>query len=160
MRIRTTVVGVALLAALTACGAGGDDEATATPSATAAESTPSAAALPSSKEAQDIADTLTAAGLKVSEPKVRNKESVLTDASIFTVTVTDQDTPASGETLINIFPDSEALDDWIDLTKSLGGISVTGDDWAISLPTAGKARDDSKRLAPRIAEALNGTVQQ
>lgn len=60
-----------------------------------------------------------------------------------------------------MFPNPEALAAWIPLSKSFGGVAVTGDTWAVSLPTSAEgARDDSKRLAPKVADALDGTVQQ
>jgi hypothetical protein len=61
---------------------------------------------------------------------------------------------------INIFPNLEALGMWVELSKSFGGIAVTGDVWAVTLETDGGYRDDSLELAPKIANALGGEVQK
>ncbi|MGW2770513.1 hypothetical protein [Streptomyces sp. NPDC001275] len=89
--------------------------------------------------------------------------SYITDVGgkAYDFTVTDKGHTAPGEAGINMFPNPEALQAWIPLSKSFGGVAVTGDTWAVSLPTsAAGARDDSKRLAPMVAKALGGTVQQ
>jgi hypothetical protein len=61
---------------------------------------------------------------------------------------------------INIFPNPEALGMRVELSKSFGGIAVTGDVWAVSLETDGGYRDASLELASKIAEALDGEVQK
>ncbi|MBD3931942.1 hypothetical protein IF129_10280 [Streptomyces chumphonensis] len=113
--------------------------------------------------AQDIADALKDAGLTVSTPKEDTGDSYITDVggTPHTFTVTDQDDPAPGNAYINLFPTPEALDAWVPLSKQFGGVAVTGDTWAVSLPTRdATALAHSKRLAPKVAEALDGTVQQ
>ncbi len=47
---------------------------------------------------------------------------------------------------------------WVELSKSFGGIAVTGDVWAISLSSAAEDRKASKALAHKIARVLGGTV--
>jgi hypothetical protein len=60
---------------------------------------------------------------------------------------------------VNFFPSPEALGMWVEMSKSVGGIAVTGDIWAVSLGSDADYRQASLELAPRIAEALGGTVQ-
>jgi len=114
--------------------------------------------------AQDIADALTSAGLTVSKPQEETEKTYISEVggTAYNFTVTDQDGKAApGNAGINLFPNPEALAAWIPLSKQFGGVAVTGDTWAVSLPTDGAGtRDDSKRLAPTVAEALDGTVQQ
>jgi hypothetical protein len=59
---------------------------------------------------------------------------------------------------INQFPDSESLAEWVRISKSVSGIAVTGDTWAISLNSF-EGRSASEQLAPKVAAALGGTVQ-
>jgi uncharacterized protein YceK len=60
---------------------------------------------------------------------------------------------------INIFPDPEALATWVEMSKSFGGVAVTGDIWAVNLESDAD-RQASLELAPQVAEALGGTVQK
>lgn len=165
MRTRATAVAaLAVLAlALTACS--GNDQANTKPSAANA---PTAA--PTQKpadghhytSAQDIADALKAAGLTVSKLQKDTGDNYISQVggSAYNFTVTDHG-QAPGTAGINMFPNPQALAAWIPMSKSFGGVAVTGDTWAVSLPTTdGNARTDSKRLAPTIAKALGGTVQQ
>ena len=163
MRTRTTAVGILAVLALTltACSSSDDSSASATdkPKTPAASSPTDAGTYDS---AQDIADALAAAGLKVSKPQEETGDSYITQVggTPWNFTVTDQDT-AAGDAAINMFPNPEALAGWIPLSKQFGGVAVTGGTWAVSLPTRSEtALADSKRLAPKIAEALDGTVQQ
>ncbi|MFM9652771.1 hypothetical protein [Streptomyces galilaeus] len=173
MNTRTRTVGtlaaLTLTLALTACSSeDSGDQADAQPSVTAPAASTSPGASPKSAghydSAQDIADALTAAGLTASKPQEQTEENYISQVggTAYDFTVTDQaGTAAPGTTGINMFPNPEALAAWIPLSKQFGGVAVTGDTWAVSLPTKSKAaRDDSKRLAPEIAEALDGTVQQ
>jgi hypothetical protein len=59
---------------------------------------------------------------------------------------------------INLFPTTEALDDWAELSQSVNGIAVVGDTWAISLESQDPGRSASEDLAPQIAEALGADV--
>ncbi|MGV9987742.1 hypothetical protein [Streptomyces olivaceus] len=161
----TTVAALAVLAlTLTACSSDDNDQAdpkpaTSTPAAASAEAAANAHGY---SNAQDIADALQAAGLKVSAPKEGTGSSYITEVggTPYTFTVTDQNQDG-GEAFINMFPNAEALNGWVPLSKQFGGVAVTGDTWAVSLPTRAEgARDSSKRIAPAIAEALDGTVQQ
>jgi hypothetical protein len=163
MRTRTTTVGIlaVLTLTLTACSSSDDSStsATDTPKKTAASSPADAGTYDS---AQDIADALKAAGLTVTPPEEETGDSYITQVggTPYNFTVTDQDT-AAGDAAINMFPNPEALAGWIPLSKQFGGVAVTGGTWAVSLPTRSEtALADSKRLAPKIAEALDGTVQQ
>jgi hypothetical protein len=157
MRTRTAAVLAVLALTLTACSSSSDDSNASTtdkPKTTAAAGT--------YDSAQDIADALAAAGLKVSKPEADTGDSYITrvGGTPYNFTVTDQDT-AAGDAAINMFPNAAALAGWIPLSKQFGGVAVTGDTWAVSLPTRDEtALADSKRLAPKVAEALNGTVQQ
>jgi len=162
MRTRTTTASIlaALALTLTACSSD-DNSATATdkPKTTAASSPTDAGTYDS---AQDIADALAAAGLKVSKPQEETGDSYITQVggTPYNFTVTDQDT-AAGDAAINMFPNAAALAGWVPLSKQFGGVAVTGDTWAVSLPTRDEtALADSKRLAPKVADALDGTVQQ
>ena len=163
MRTRTTAVGILAVLALTltACSSSDDSSASATdkPKTPAASSPTDAGTYDS---AQDIADALAAAGLKVSKPQEETGDSYITQVggTPWNFTVTDQDT-AAGDAAINMFPNAAALAGWVPLSKQFGGVAVTGGTWAVSLPTRSEtALADSKRLAPKIAEALDGTVQQ
>ncbi|GLW46615.1 hypothetical protein Stsp02_22770 [Streptomyces sp. NBRC 14336] len=165
MRDRITTVAVLAALTLTACSSeDSDGQADAKPN-TAISQTAAAAAGDSTDgydSAQDISNALKDAGLTVSAPEEDTDASYITEVggTSYTFTVTDQDEAAS-DAGINMFPNPEALAAWIPLSKQFGGVAVTGDTWAVSLPTRDKAaRDDSKRLAPKVAEALNGTVQQ
>ena len=163
MRTRTTAAGILAVLALTltACSSSDDSSASATdkPKTPAASSPTDAGTYDS---AQDIADALAAAGLKVSKPQEEAGDSYITQVggTPWNFTVTDQDT-AAGDAAINMFPNAAALAGWVPLSKQFGGVAVTGGTWAVSLPTRSEtALADSKRLAPKIAEALDGTVQQ
>ncbi|MEU9643610.1 hypothetical protein [Streptomyces sp. NPDC048188] len=162
----TTAAVLAVLAlTLTACSSDSDDsKPEAAPSSPAAAPASAAPAGDRHYEtAQDIADALTAAGLTVSQPQEQKDDSYITKVggTPYSLTITDGDGPASGEAGINLFPNPEALGAWIPLSKQFGGIAVTDDQWAVSLPTRNEAaRTDSERLAPKVAEALDGTVQQ
>ncbi|MFJ4735272.1 hypothetical protein ACIP6V_23865 [Streptomyces sp. NPDC088770] len=151
MRDATPVI---LAAALTACDS--------SPQAKADSKAPAAAHHYTT--GQDIADDLKAAGFTVTKPRENTDGSYIADVggTAYDFTVTDKThQPAPGDAGINLFPNPEALKAWIPLSKSFGGVAVTGDTWAVSLPTTSKtARTDSQRLAPKVAEALDGTVQQ
>ncbi|MEH0520559.1 hypothetical protein QBA38_16245 [Streptomyces stelliscabiei] len=158
MRIRHTATALtaAALLVLTACSSAGSED-----SSSGNSSAPEARQLDT---APNIAAALNEAGLNASTPKERTDEGYVSKVGgkSYGLTITDkagQDAP--GETGINMFPNAEALKAWIPLSKSFGGVAVTGDTWAVSLPTKSKeARADSLLLAPQIAEALDGTVQR
>jgi hypothetical protein len=158
MRIRhtATVLTVAALLALTACSSADTKD-----SSNGDSSAPAARQLDT---APNIAAALNDAGLIASTPKERTRESYITKVggTSYGLTITDKGGQAApGESGINMFPNAEALKAWIPLSKSFGGVAVTGDTWAVSLPTKSKeARADSVRLAPKVAEALDGTVQR
>jgi hypothetical protein len=113
--------------------------------------------------AQQIADALEKAGLTVSMVHKETDDTYITEVggTAYDFTVTDKvGRPAPGDSGINMFPNTEALKTCAGISKSMGGIAVTGDTWAVSLPTTSKtARTDSQRLAPKVAKALGGTVQ-
>jgi len=158
----TTAATLAVLAlTLTACSSSDDSDQAATK-----PNTPAASAAAADDHrydtAQDIADALTDAGFKVTKPQKKAGESYITKVggSGYALTITDQSQPA-GQAGINMFPNPQALDGWVVLSKQFGGVAVTRDAWAITLPTRDEpALADSKRMAPKIAEALDGTVQQ
>ncbi|MEU9065463.1 hypothetical protein AB0D60_01015 [Streptomyces sp. NPDC048306] len=167
MHARTTTAGILAVLALTltACSSDSDDSsAPPAPSNSPAAATTNAPPADAGhyETAQDIADALAEAGFKVTEPKEDKSASYITEVGgkSYTFTVTDQNGDG-GDTLINLFPNPEALAAWIPLSKQFGGVAVTNDTWAVSLPTKAEgARDSSKRIAPTIAKALDGTVQQ
>ena len=113
--------------------------------------------------AQQIADALEKHGFTVSMLH-KSEGTYISDVGgkAYDFTVSDKaGQPAAGDSGINMFPNHEALTSWVELSKSMGGIAVTGDTWAVSLATStDKARADSKRLAPKMAKVLGGTVQQ
>lgn len=168
MHARTTTAGILAVLALTltACSSDSDDSsAPPAPSNSPAAATTNAPAADAGhyETAQDIADALKAAGLTVSQPKEQKDASYITEVggTPYSLTITDGDGPAAGEAGINLFPNPEALKAWVPLSKQFGGIAVTADKWAVSLPTRDEAaRADSERLAPKVAKALDGTVQQ
>ncbi|MFI2437421.1 hypothetical protein [Streptomyces sp. NPDC018693] len=169
MRTRTITAAVLAVLALTLTACSSEDNGDQAGTKPSTASTPASNTPPSDSpagarhydSAQDIADALTAAGLTVSKPQEKAEQNYVSQVggAAYDFTVTDQ-SQAPGEAFINMFPNAEALAAWIPLSKQFGGVAVTGDTWAVSLPTDGQARDDSKRLAPKIAEALGGTVQQ
>ncbi|WP_018547293.1 hypothetical protein [Streptomyces sp. LaPpAH-108] len=116
------------------------------------------------KTAQDIADALDRAGFTVSMLHKDTDASYISDVggSAYDFTVTDKaGAPAAGDAGINMFPNGKALAGWSGVSQTMGGIAVTGDTWAVSLPTTtDTARADSERLAPKIAEALHGAVKK
>ncbi|MET7731226.1 hypothetical protein ABZT02_07640 [Streptomyces sp. NPDC005402] len=171
MRTRAAIacLTAALALTLTACSSGdnSDQAAAKTSTASTPASSPSASTSPAKAghyaSAQDIADALSAAGLTVSKPEKETEKNYISEVggTSYNFTVTDQASKAAGTAGINMFPNPEALAAWIPLSKSFGGVAVTGDTWAVSLPTSGDgARDNSKQLAPKVAKALDGTVQQ
>lgn len=164
MRTRTTTAATLAALALTLTACGSDDPA---PSGETPAASGPASASPAGdgqyETAQDIVDALKAAGLSASKPQEETGTSYITEVggTPYNLTVAEAGKTPSGNTGINLFPNPEALAAWVPLSKQYGGIAVTADNWAVSLPTKGEAaRADSKSLAPKIAEALDGTVQQ
>ncbi|MGJ5826051.1 hypothetical protein [Streptomyces ossamyceticus] len=160
MRTRGAISAVTAVLALTLVGCiGSDDDGKANSGGNS--SAPEARQLDT---APNIADALNDAGFTASTPKERTDESYITKVGgkSYGLTITDKaGQAAAGESGINMFPNAESLKAWIPLSKSFGGVAVTGDTWAVSLPTKSKeARADSLRLAPKVAEALDGTVQR
>jgi hypothetical protein len=157
-RAATATAIAAAILALTACTSSSDD---AKDSSSGNSSAPAARQLDT---APNIAAALNDAGLTASEPQERTDASYITKVggTSYGLTITDKASQtAPGESGINMFPNAEALKAWIPLSKSFGGVAVTGDTWAVSLPTKSKeARADSLSLAPKVAEALDGTVQR
>jgi hypothetical protein len=163
MHARTTTAGILAVLALTLTACSSSDD---TSEAAAAPSSPPASAAPAGdrhyETAQDIADALADAGFKVTKLQEETDQSYISEVggTAYKFTVTDQSQPA-GQAGINMFPNPQALDGWVVLSKQFGGVAVTRDAWAITLPTRDEAAlADSKRIAPKIAEALDGTVQQ
>jgi Flp pilus assembly protein TadD len=172
MRTRAIIASLTAALALTLTGCSSSDSSgqadtqssTASTSATNASANASPAKAHHYASAQGIANALKAAGLTVSKPQKETEETYISKVggTAYNFTVTDKAGKAApGTAGINMFPNAEALAAWVPLSKSLGGVAVTGDTWAVSLPTeATGARADSKRLAPKVAAALNGTVQE
>lgn len=162
MRIRHTVTALTATAllALTACSSA-DTKDSSSAATTSSSPAPAARRLDT---APNIAAALNDAGITASTPKERTEESYITKVggTSYGLTITDKaGRTAPGESGINLFPNAEALAAWVPLSKQFGGVAVTGDTWAVSLPTRSKeARADSLRLAPKVAEALDGAVQR
>lgn len=65
----------------------------------------------------------------------------------------------AGNSGIDTFANADALKTWAGLSRGLGGVAVTGDTWAVSLPTrTASAKSASKAAAAKIAKALGGKV--
>lgn len=113
--------------------------------------------------AQAIADKLQAAGFVVS---MLHKSTDDTSASLgmdasYDFDITEKTGPAPGDSGINLFRNPEAVTTWVGMSKSFGGIAVTGDTWAVSLASDNAASVKlSKQMAPKIAKVLGGTVQE
>ncbi|MBW8796367.1 MAG: hypothetical protein JF597_23045 [Streptomyces sp.] len=164
MRTRTFIASLtaALALTLTACSNSDQDSKQTSTASTATAGTSAKGRHYAS--AQAIVDALNAAGLTASKPQKNTDDGYISQigGTAYDFSVTDQTAKAKpGSAGINLFPNPEALAAWVPMSKSLGGVSVTGDTWAVSLPTiATGARADSKRLAPKVAAALDGTVQE
>lgn len=134
------------------------------PAAAAPASHGAAAKVHHYDSAQQIADALQSHGFTVSMLHKSSEATYISDegGSSFDFTVAEKaGKPAPGDAGINLFPNHDALESWTGISKSMGGVAVTGDTWAVSLPTTSTvARTDSKRLAHKVAQALGGTVQQ
>lgn len=126
----------------------------------AATSTPAGAAHYTS--AQAIADKLEASGFTVSMlHKSADSGTDMGMDAAYDFSVTEKPGPPPGDSGIDMFRSHQALDSWVELSKSLGGIAVTGDTWAISLASDNSTSAGlSKTMAPHIARVLGGTVQE
>jgi len=153
MRSALATTAAITAALLTGCSSNSGNPKTATTTTTAA--------VGHYASAQAIADKLQAAGFTVSMLH-KNDTTAITDmgGTAYDFTVTEKPGRAPGDSGINMFPNHEALATWTALSKSFGGIAVTGDTWAVSLATGGKARTSSLAMAPHIAQVLGGTVQK
>lgn len=118
------------------------------------ESTSATTAGSSYSSAQEIVDALQGGGIDVSRLKSAEPGYIPeVGGESWDLEIDRRDAD------INIFPNPEALGMWVEMSKSVGGIAVTGDTWAVSLGSEAEYRPTSLELAPRIAEALGGTVQ-
>ena len=132
-----------LLAALALSGCSSTPESTSAPAATSSYSS-----------AQEIVDALDGGGIEVSKLKSAEPSYIPeVGGESWDLEIDRRDAD------INIFPDSEALATWVEMSKSIGGIAVTGDIWAVSLESDAD-RQASLELAPQVAETLGGTVQE
>jgi hypothetical protein len=141
-----------------------DNSTDSKPTTTAAASHPAKDTVRHYDSAQDIAARLDSQGMTVDDLHLSEGGSYIDEVggTAWDFTVTDKAGKAAvGKSGINLFPNHEALATWTEMSKGFGGIAVTGDTWAVSLPTTSKAaRVDSRRLAPLVAKALGGRVQQ
>lgn len=113
--------------------------------------------------AQQIADKMTAAGLVVTMVDPSADPGYIGDVGgkAYDVGISEEAGQKVSDSGINMFPNPEALTTWVGISKGLGGVAVVGDTWAVSLPTnATGDRPITARMAPRIAKALGGTVEQ
>ena len=118
------------------------------------ESTSAPAATSSYSSAQEIVDALDGGGIEVSKLKSAEPSYIPeVGGESWDVEIDRRDAD------INIFPDPEALATWVEMSKSIGGIAVTGDIWAVNLESDAD-RQASLELASQVAKAVGGTVQQ
>ncbi|MFE0733093.1 hypothetical protein ACFW2X_33640 [Streptomyces antibioticus] len=161
---RVFPVAAVLVVVLSACSGDPSPDRTTTTSATNRTPGATQGAEGRYESAQGIVDALNQAGFTVSEPQKNDGASYVTEVggAGYEFTVTDSAEHAAPDSAgINMFPNAEALRVWTEISKGFGGIAVTGHTWAVSLPTGSEAaRSASRRLAPKIAKVLDGTVQQ
>jgi hypothetical protein len=159
MRARiAALVTVATLGMLAACG--GNEKPAAAPSKPATTTSKSAALVVSAK---GIADRLRSAGYDVSNPTTASGAEYITSVggSAYDLTIRQHGMPADGTSGINLFPNHEALAVWVPLSKSFGGVAITGETWAVGLPTNTPAqRKASVAAAPALAKVLGGEVAE
>ena len=112
--------------------------------------------------AQAIADKLAAAGFTVSALHADTGTAISSmGGTVYNLAISQKTEKAAPDSSgINMFPNHETLASWTATSKSFGGVAVTGDTWAVSLPSDGAARTASLTMAPRIATLLGGTVQK
>jgi hypothetical protein len=139
---KTIIAAAGLLLLLAGCAPSGGEQADPpSPSPTLAT-------------ARDVINALEANGFDVRGAKQDTEENYITEVGGESW---ELDIEHGAEDAIHIFPNPESLQVWVPMSKSFGGIAVTGDTWAISLDS-----DDRKKslpLADRITDALEGTVQ-
>ena len=117
------------------------------------ESTSAPAATSSYSSAQEIVDALDGGGIEVSKLKSAEPSYIPeVGGESWDLEIDRRDAD------INIFPDPEALATWVEMSKSVGGIAVTGDIWAVNLESDAD-RQASLELASQLAETLGGMVQ-
>ena len=118
------------------------------------ESTSGPAATSSYSSAQEIVDALDGGGIEVSRLKSAEPSYIPeVGGESWDLEIDRRDAD------INIFPNPEALAAWVEMSKSFGGIAVTGDIWAVSLESDAD-RQASLELAPQVAKTLGGAVQK
>jgi hypothetical protein len=118
------------------------------------ESTSAPAATSSYSSAQEIVDALDGRGIEVSKLESAEPSYIPeVGGESWDLEIDRRDAD------INILPDPEALATWVEMSKSIGGIAVTGDIWAVNLESDAD-RQASLELASQVAKALGGTVQQ
>lgn len=112
--------------------------------------------------AQAIADKMAAAGFTVSALHKDTGTAISSmGGTVYNLAISQKTEKAAPDSSgINMFPNHETLASWTATSKSFGGVAVTGDTWAVSLPSDGAARTASLTMAPRIATLLGGTVQK
>jgi len=147
---------VALLATACSGGGGGTDRASAPAPASAEASTP---IQPTYTTAEQIAADIRNNGIEASDPTQAAEPGYIEEVggTSYELSIGTDKGRRDG---INMFPNPESLAMWVEPSKSFGGVAVTGDLWAVSLETDSGFREDSLLLAPRIADALGGTVQK
>jgi hypothetical protein len=147
---------VALLATACSAGGGSTDRASAPAPASAEASTP---IQPTYTTAEQIAANIRNNGIEASDPTQAAEPGYIEEVggTSYELSIGTGNERQDG---INMFPNPESLAMWVELSKSFGGVAVTGDVWAVSLETDSGFREDSLLLAPRIADALGGTVQK
>lgn len=110
--------------------------------------------------AQAIADKLEANGFVVSMLH-KNDTTVVQGMTAYDIDITEKPGPAPGDSGIDMFDTHDHLAAWVPLSKDMGGVAVVGDTWAVSLATiTPDALALSKKMAPRIAQVLGGTVAE
>lgn len=175
MTLRTMAMWVAsasIAVTLAACGADetgsseGSPSASSTPTATTAV-TPAAEAAPTATTEQTSESE--PAPISDIDAAVYTVVSALEDLGIeHTEPVRIQAAPGATASFdlmingfdsgINVFPDEETLASWSELSDSLGGVHVSFDTSALSLNSR-EGIADSAEIAPKIAEAIDGTAR-
>jgi hypothetical protein len=105
--------------------------------------------------AQQIVDVLDGAGIEVSKLKSAEPGYIAeVGGESWDLEIDRRDAG------INIFLPTEALGMWVEMSKSVGGVAVTSDIWAVSLESDARYRQASLGLASQVAVNLGGTVQK
>ncbi|MGQ4513694.1 hypothetical protein [Streptomyces sp. DW26H14] len=146
--------------AVTAAGCSSNPQHAASPPRMSAPASSNSPAAPHYSSIGAITAKIRAAGLATTTPHKSTDDTYITEVGgqDYELTISEkagQDISGSG---IYLFPNTEAVTAWTTVSKSMGGIAVVGDTWAVSLPSGSEYRPITDRMAPTIAKALGGAV--